>query len=164
MEDTPEKLQYLRSFSRWLDKGCLPAPGLAGSFKPDGACFHHCNNYPAYAVGGLDGATIMIYLLSGTEFRLSEQAHETVKKVLLTMRFYCNLKQWSLHVRTPSQRGGSLIPIQYATMAIAGTPDGKQKYDPEMAAAYLRLVAYTEAPDKNAPDYLPKASLATNWR
>ena len=49
MEDTPEKLQYLRSFSRWLDKGCLPAPGLAGSFKPDGACFHHCNNYPAYA-------------------------------------------------------------------------------------------------------------------
>ena len=96
MEDTPEKLQYLRSFSRWLDKGCLPAPGLAGSFKPDGACFHHCNNYPAYAVGGLDGATNMIYLLSGTEFRLSEQAHETVKKVLLTMRFYCNLKQWSL--------------------------------------------------------------------
>ena len=38
----------------------------------------------------------MIYLLSGTEFRLSEQAHETVKKVLLTMRFYCNLKQWPL--------------------------------------------------------------------
>lgn len=47
-------------------------------------------------MGGLDGATNMIYLLSGTEFRLSEQAHETVKKVLLTMRFYCNLKQWSL--------------------------------------------------------------------
>ena len=67
MEDTPEKLQYLRSFSRWLDKGCLPAPGLAGSFKPDGACFHHCNNYPAYAVGGLDGATNMIYLLPGAE-------------------------------------------------------------------------------------------------
>ena len=64
----------------------------------------------------------------------------------------------SLHVRTHPNGGGSLIPIQYATMAIAGTPDGKQKYDPEMAAAYLRLVAYTEAPDKNAPDYLPKAS------
>ena len=107
----------------------------------------------------------MIYLLSGTEFRLSEQAHETVKKVLLTMRFYCNLKQWSLSMsgRHPNG-GGSLIPIQYATMAIAGTPDGKQKYDPEMAAAYLRLVAYTEAPDKNAPDYLPKLPLATNWR
>lgn len=160
MEDTPEKLQYLRSFSRWLDKGCLPAPGLAGSFKSDGACFHHCNNYPAYAVGGLDGATNMIYLLSGTEFRLSEQAHETVKKVLLTMRFYCNLKQWSLSMSGRHPNGkGELIPIQYATMAIAGTPDGKQKYDADMAAAYLRLVASGNVPDKDAPDYLPKASV-----
>ena len=36
MEDTPEKLQYLRSFSRWLDYGCRPAQGLSGSFKKDG--------------------------------------------------------------------------------------------------------------------------------
>lgn len=159
MEDTPEKLQYLRSFSRWLDYGCRPAPGLTGSFKSDGACFHHCNNYPAYAVGGLDGATNMVYLLSGTEFRLSEEAHETVKNVLLAMRFYCNTKQWPLSMSGRHPNGkGQLIPIQYATMALAGTPDGKQKYDPEMAAAYLRLVSYTETPDKDAPDYLPKAS------
>lgn len=159
MEDTPEKLQYLRSFSRWLDYGCRPAQGLSGSFKADGACFHHCNIYPAYAVGGLDGATNMIYLLSGTEFKLSEEAHETVKRVLLTMRFFCNLKQWSLSMsgRHPNG-GGELIPAQYATMALAGTPDGKQKYDAEMAAAYLRLVSHAETPDKNAPDYLPKAS------
>lgn len=90
MEDTPEKLQYLRSFSRWIDYGCRPALGLSGSFKVDGAAFHHRNNYPAYAVGGLDGATNMIYLLSRTEFAVSKLAHETVKNVLLTMRFYCN--------------------------------------------------------------------------
>lgn len=159
MEDTPEKLQYLRSFSRWLDYGCRPAPGLSGSFKSDGACFHHCNNYPAYAVGGLDGATNMIYLLSGTEFKLSPLAHETVKNVLLAMRFYCNLKQWPLSMSGRHPNGkGQLIPIQYATMAIAGTPDGKLKYDPDMAAAYLRLVSRMEATDKDAPDYLPKAS------
>lgn len=159
MEDTPEKLQYLRSFSRWLDYGCRPAPGLSGSFKSDGACFHHCNNYPAYAVGGLDGATNMIYLLSGTEFKLSPLAHETVKNVLLTMRFYCNLKQWPLSMSGRHPNGkGQLIPIQYATMALAGTPDGKQKYDPDMAAAYLRLVSRMETADKDAPDYLPKAS------
>ena len=28
MENSPEKLQYLRSFSRWLDYGCRPAPGI----------------------------------------------------------------------------------------------------------------------------------------
>ena len=158
MENSPEKLQYLRSFSRWLDYGCRPAPGLAGSFKTDGACFHHRNNYPAYAVGGLDGATSMIYLLSGTEFKLSELAHETVKNVLLTMRFYCNLKQWPLSMSGRHPNGkGELVPIQYATMAVAGTPDGKQAYDADMAA-YLRLAAYTGMPDKDAPDYLPKAS------
>ena len=159
MEDSPEKLQYLRSFSRWLDYGCRPALGLAGSFKKDGACFHHRNNYPAYAVGGLDGATQMIYLLSGTTFRLSELAHETVKHVLLTMRFYCNLKQWSLSMSGRHPNGkGELIPIQYAMMAISGTPDGKQTIDPDMAAAYLRLVAPFETLNADAPDYLPKVS------
>ena len=138
MENSPEKLQYLRSFSRWLDYGCRPAPGLAGSFKTDGACFHHRNNYPAYAVGGLDGATSMIYLLSGTEFKLSELAHETVKNVLLTMRFYCNLKQWPLSMSGRHPNGkGELVPIQYATMAVAGTPDGKQAYDADMAFSGL---------------------------
>lgn len=159
MEDSPEKLQYLRSFSRWLDHGCRPAEGLAGSFKKDGACFHHCNNYPAYAVGGLDGATSMVYLLSGTEFKLSELAHRTVKNVLLAMRFYCNLKQWPLSMSGRHPNGkGELIPVQYATMALAGTPDGKQAYDPEMAAAYLRLVSDSGTAGEDAPDYLPKAS------
>lgn len=159
MEDTPEKLQYLRSFSRWLDYGCRPTDGLDGSFKVDGACFHHCNNYPAYAVGGMEGATNMIYLLSGTEFRVSELAHATVKKALLTMRFYCNTRQWALSMSGRHPNGkGQLIPIQYAMLALAGTPDGKQTYDPDLAAAYLRLMERTENIDDNAPDYLPRTS------
>lgn len=146
MEDSPEKLQYLRSLVRWLDYGCRPAPGLSGSFKSDGACFHHCNNYPAYAVGGLDGATDMIYLLSGTAFRLSELAHATVRNVLLTMRFYCNLQQWPLAMSGRHPNGsGRLIPKHYATMALAGTPDGLQPVDEEMARAYLRLADSPES-------------------
>ena len=159
MEDSPEKVQYLRSFSRWLDYGCRPADGLAGSFKSDGACFHHRNNYPAYAVGGLDGATNMIYLLSGTQFRVSQLAHETVKKVLLTMRFYCNTRQWSLSMSGRHPNGkGQLIPVQYAMMALSGTPDGKQPYDADMAAAYLRLIEYTGRVKDSDPDYLPRTS------
>ena len=159
MEDTPEKLQYLRSFSRWIDFGCRPADGLMDSFKADGSCYHHCNLYPAYGVGGLDGATDMIYLLSGTDFRISPLAHETVKNALLTMRFYCNTFQWPLAIsgRHPNGSGG-LIPMHFATMAVAGSPDGSQSIDPEMAAAYLRLAAYNVPVDKNAPDYMPKPS------
>ena len=94
MEDTPEKLQYLKSFSRWIDYGCRPAPGLAGSFKVDGGAFHHRNNYPAYAVGGLDGATNMIYLFSRTSLAVSELAHRTVKDVLLALVYVRASSRW----------------------------------------------------------------------
>lgn len=160
MEDTPEKLQYLKSFSRWIDNGCRPAPGLQGSFKVDGGAFHHRNMYPAYAVGGLDGATNMIYLLNHTEFAVSELAHETVKNVLLTMRFYCNKLNFPLSMsgRHPDGKG-KLVPMHFAMMAMAGTPDGKAAYDKEMASAYLRLVSDSPA-EEQEPDYMPKISNA----
>lgn len=160
MEDTPEKLQYLKSFSRWIDYGCRPAPGLAGSFKTDGSAFHHRNNYPAYAVGGLDGATSMIYLFNRTGFAISERAHETVRNVLLAMRFYCNKLNFPLSMsgRHPDGKG-KLVPMHYATMAMAGTPDGKSKYDKKMASAYLRLVSDVSAVEQE-PEYMPKVSNA----
>ena len=160
MEDTPEKLQYLRSFSRWIDYGCRPAPGLAGSFKADGGAFHHRNLYPAYAVGGLDGATNMIYLFNRTEFAISELAHETVKNVLLAMRFYCNKLNFPLALsgRHPDGKG-KLVPMHYAMMAMAGTLDGKEEFDKEMAAAYLRLVSGASSDDQE-PEYMPKVSNA----
>lgn len=159
MQDTPEKLRYLRSFSRWIDYGCRPAPGLADSFKSDGCAYHHCNNYPAYAVGGLEGATNMIYLMSGTRFAVSAEAHATVKKALLTMRFYCNKYQFpfSMSGRHPNGKG-RLIPYQYGLLASAGSIDGKQKYDRELAEAYLRLVKEPATSEKDEPDYVPRTS------
>ena len=51
-------------------------------------------------------------------------------------------------------------------MAISGTPDGKEKYDADMAAAYLRLVREPAKPGANEPDYLPQARPDWNasWR
>lgn len=157
MPDTPEKVRYLKSFSRWLDNGCRPADGLSGCFKPDGAIFHHCNNYPAYAIGGLDGATKMIYLLSSTRFAVSELAHSTVKNGLLAMRFYCNKVEFpiSMSGRHPDGKG-RLVPVQYAYMALAGTPDGKQDIDKEMGDAFLRLVSVSNGgSEEGDPEYIP---------
>ena len=165
MEDSPEKLQYIKSFTRWIDYGCRPSLGLGGSFKKDGGAFHHRNNYPAYAVGGLDGATNMIYLFNGTSFAISQEAHQTVKDVLLTMRFYCNKLNFPLAMsgRHPDGKG-KLIPIQYATMAMAGTPDGKARFDADMAAAYLRLVSSEPLTDGTDPEYMPQATKAEERR
>jgi chondroitin-sulfate-ABC endolyase/exolyase len=164
MEDTPEKLQYLKSFTRWIDNGCLPALGLAGAFKKDGGAFHHRNNYPAYAVGGLDGATRMVYLLSRTGFSVSPLAHQTVKNVLLAMRFYCNKENFPLAMsgRHPDGKG-KLIPMQYGVMAMAGTPDGKAAFDSDMAAAYLRLVS-NDSSKKEAEEYMPRISKSEEVR
>lgn len=156
MPDSPEKVQYLRSFSRWINNGCLPAKGLQDAFKIDGSAYHHCNNYPAYAIGGLDGATDMIYLLSQTEFAISEWGHSTVKKALMAMRFYCNKTHFPLAMsgRHPDGRG-QLVPTQYARLALAGSPDGKNKVDPELAAAYLRLVDTSDDRELQ-PEYSPQ--------
>lgn len=142
MDDSPEKVQFIRSCSRWLDWGCRPAQGLDDSFKIDGSAYHHCNNYPAYAVGGLDGATQMLYVFSQTQFAVSELAHQTVKNTLLAMRFYCNLTHFPLSMsgRHPDGKG-RLVPSHYMLMALAGTPDKTHTLDVEMARAYLRLAS-----------------------
>ena len=156
MEDSPEKVRYIKSFRRWIDNGCMPAEGLDGSFKTDGAAFHHCNNYPAYAVGGLTGATNMIYLFNRTSFAISKEAHETVKNVLSAMRFYCNKTHFPLSMsgRHPDGRG-ELIPIHYGRLAVAGSPDGEDEIDSELGAQYLRLVANSQ--DSEKPEYMPQS-------
>jgi len=141
LPDSSEKVAYMRSFTRWLNNGFAPAPGLEATFKIDGTVFHHCNNYPAYARDGMRGAVEGVYILSKSEFAVSEKAHSVLKKALLTMRFYCNLRDWPISMAGRHPRGAEgLAPNQFALLALAGSPDGKQSIDHELAAAYLRLI------------------------
>ena len=140
MEDGPEKEAWLKAFSRWIDNGFRYADGLQPCFKRDGTVQHHRKAYPAYAVGGFDGAVNAVWMLHGTDFAISEESHSILKRALLEMRFYCNLKSFPLAMsgRHPDGKG-ALIPSQFALLADAGTPDGKEETDRELAAAYLRL-------------------------
>ncbi len=140
MKDSPEKVTYLKSFSRWADNGLKIAEGLAPAFKSDGTIYHHCNHYPAYAVGGLDGAVAAVTLLENTPFAISQSSHENLKQSLLAFRFYCNLTEWPLSLSGRHPDGeGKLIPAHYSQLALAGSPDGKEKIDKELASAYMRL-------------------------
>lgn len=141
IDSQPEKVRYLHAFTRWLDNGYQYADGTRGTFKIDGTMFHHRHNYPAYAVGGLDGAVAAVYLMRNTTFKISEQSHRILKKALLAMRIYCNLQTWPLSLSGRHPDGeGSLEPEQFGLLALAGSPDGKESIDKEMAEAYLRLV------------------------
>lgn len=149
IENNQEKSVCLKAFSHWLSVCMQPAPGLRGPFKVDGSAFHHCNHYPAYAMGGLNGAAPVVYFLSRTEYQIEAPAHATIRKALLTMRLYCNRYNWlvSMSSRHPKGVGemsqiSTLEPFYY--MAIAGSPDYKKEIDREMAEACLRLAEYTE--------------------
>lgn len=140
LDDTPFKAAYLRRFSEWVNNGLQYTEGLAPCFKSDGTVYHHRRHYPAYAVGGFTGAVNAVWLFAGTNFAVGREGHENLKRALLEMRFYCNLRSFPLALsgRHPDGRG-ALIPKHYARLAEAGSPDGSHATDPELAAAYLRL-------------------------
>ncbi len=140
LDESPRKAAYLRRFSEWVDNGLQYAEGLAPCFKSDGTVYHHRRHYPAYAVGGFTGAVNAVWLFAGTDFAVGRTGHENLKRALLEMRFYCNLRSFPLALsgRHPDGRG-ALIPKQYARLAQAGSPDGSCTVDPELAAAYLRV-------------------------
>lgn len=145
LEDSPYKYTYLKCLSRWIDNGFKISGGTKAGFKTDGTVFHHRKAYPAYAVGGFDGAVKAVWLLHGTPFAVSEESHLTLKRALLEMRFYCNQASFPLALSGRHPDGlGALIPEQYGLLSEAGTPDGMEEIDPELAAAYMRLSGETE--------------------
>ena len=140
LDDTPYKVAYMKALSRWIDNGFMYADGTMPCFKTDGTVVHHRKAYPAYATGGFDGAVNAVWMLGGTGFAISEKSHGILKKALLEMRFYCNRESFPLAMsgRHPDGKG-ALVPRQYALLADAGSPDGSEKIDRELAAAYMRL-------------------------
>ncbi|WP_422661181.1 chondroitinase family polysaccharide lyase [Paenibacillus sp. EC2-1] len=145
-EDSKEKIRDMESFTSWLSQGLLPAKGLEAAFKKDGSAYHHANHYPAYAKDAFNGVTPILYVLSGTPYRVTEEAHETLKKALLAMRLYSNKTQWLISVagRHPDGQGALALP-PYRYMALAGSPNGKDSIDRDLAAAYLRIVNQEDA-------------------
>lgn len=166
--DTPEKVAYLKAFSRWADNGYKYTDGTGACFKVDGSVFHHRINYPAYAVGGFDGAVDCIWLLHDTSFAISQESHENLKKALLLMRTYCNKTNWplSLSGRHPDGKG-KLHTWHYGRLALVGSPDKKEKIDKELAGAYLRLTSELETDEyKKAfakANILPETAPNGNW-
>lgn len=146
MDETPYKVRELEAFRLWLSESLLPARGLRAAYKIDGSAYHHVNHYPAYAVGGFQGVTPVMHFLSGTPYRVTEEAHRTVRKALLAMRLYSNKREWlvSLSARHPTGKWAlDIEPFEY--MALSGSPDGTREIDEEAAAAYLRLLEPGEA-------------------
>lgn len=140
LPDNGHKHTYLTALSRWVDNGFKYTEGTNPAFKRDGCVVHHRKCYPEYAIGGFKGSVNAIWMLAGTQWAISQESHQIQKDALLTMRFYSQLKSFPLAMSGRHPDGTrSLIPSQFALLADAGSPDGSQKIDLDLAQAYLRL-------------------------
>lgn len=145
LEDTPYKYAYLKAVSRWIDNGFKYTEGLRPCFKRDGSVIHHKKSYPAYAVGGFNGAVKAAWMLSGTGLAISQESHSNLKEALLTMQFYSYEDRFPLAMSGRHPDGlWSLTREHYYRLALAGSPDGKHKIDPELGGAYLAIPKHIE--------------------
>lgn len=141
MDDKPEKVRQMQEFSNWLSKSVMPNDAIDGTFKPDGAVFHHGTLYPAYAVGGFQGITPILYTLSKTGFHLKPDAQNSLKNMLLMMSYYTNPTKWPVSISGRHPTGNWKIASDaYAYMALAGSPDQKENDDKQMASIYLKII------------------------
>lgn len=142
IEDEPLRIAYLQRFAAWVDNGLQLTEGTSPCMKSDGTVYHHRRHYPAYAVGGFTGAVNAVWLLAGTRFAVSDTGYYNLKRALLEMRFYCNLRSFPLAMsgRHPDGKG-ALIPQHYARLSLAGADDNLIPTDRELAAAYMRLAS-----------------------
>jgi len=138
--DTDIKSARLNQFSFWLSRSINNSQGLGGGFKPDGSVFHHAQHYPAYAKGALKGLTPVVEALSRTSYAINPQAHKVLKNAVAMTEIYSNdgLILMSVIGRHPDGKQDiDLKPFEH--MAMAGSIDGKNAIDTDMAHAYLRL-------------------------
>ncbi|GHB10396.1 MULTISPECIES: chondroitinase family polysaccharide lyase [Streptomyces] len=135
------QIAYLKALRDWLSTYLLPTTGIQDGVKTDGTTFHHVGFFPDYARDGFVGLAPLVYVLSGGPFRISTEAHESLKQAVLTLRVVANTHHWpvSLSGRNPGGTTGLVIsPFQWLT--VAGTPDASRDLDPELGAAFLRLL------------------------
>lgn len=146
LDDTPYKYAYMQALARWVDNGLKHTEGLRPCFKTDGTVVHHRKAYPAYATGGFTGAVNAVWMLAKTSFAISQESHQNLKDALLAMRFYCydDIFPLAMSGRHPDGKG-ALIPSHYSRLAKAGSPDGAEEIDMELAAAFRRLAPKSKA-------------------
>ncbi len=174
-ENICKKDLLLKKIKNWLDISLNPAPGLEGPLKIDGSTFHHAKHYPAYTLGGFNGITPVVYMLSKTKYAIDDVSHNLLRKALFTMRFYCNHFVWpvAMSARHPVGDGdrGSISTLEpFYYMSLAGEPSSDTKYDDKMVGVLLRLAKHTNFPRADrfikegfAPEQTPNGNIALSY-
>ena len=181
LEPDPKIRVYdLHAFQRWFGRIVLAyAPGVRDTFKPDGSLNHHGGLIFGYGAGALATGSRVISLFAKTPFAIEPAGHAFFKKALMLRRNFSRngLDPLILSGKEALTGGTVLKTDPYRLMALAGTPDGTQPVDRDMAAVYLRLfdekkekpTDFDEAArklfekEKILPDPIPQGNFTLGW-
>ncbi|QQE11588.1 hypothetical protein JD969_19215 [Planctomycetota bacterium] len=159
MDDTPEKVTAIQNYLAWLDYALGVMPGFKDTIKPDYLGYHHRGAYlNAYSSEAYHVASVVAYLLHGTQFSMPENATHNLKQSLLTLRSISQVYD------TPQSVAGrfphnirplaKLLPA-YGYLSFDQDSESANQYDPQMIAAFKRL--WLADPELLQSELFPKA-------
>lgn len=135
MDDTPQKVQYMRGWQAWYHNALEISPRFTGLIKPDGLGFHHQGVYGgAYATCAYEFCSLIAWLLHGTEFAAASPILANLKQALITQDTISNKYDVPYTTMGRMPHPGVRILSAYAYLALASEPP-----DPELAGIFMRL-------------------------
>lgn len=135
MDDTPQKVQYMRGWLAWINSALEISPRFTGLVKPDGLGFHHHGVYAgAYTTCAYEFCALAAWLLHGTQFALAPRSIENLKLALRTQDALSNKYDVPYTTMGRMPHPGVRILSAYAYLALASDPP-----DREMAGIFMRL-------------------------
>jgi hypothetical protein len=131
-----EREEQMHYHWRLTNKAFTIADGFADFIKSDFTTNHHKNPYlSTYGNEGLQAASVLTYILNGTEYQLKDESTNNICQAMLVARIYSN--KYSYHRGTAGRSGDFsrniyLVPF-YAHLAAIESP-----YQEELQGAFLR--------------------------
>ncbi|MDD7987457.1 chondroitinase family polysaccharide lyase [Lentisphaera marina] len=138
--DQDRACQGLKAFSYHLGK-TLSYTDERGVFKIDGTAWHHWGHYPAYGIGAFASVGNLFQVLKGTSYKVWGPGHANFRRALLASRIYSQKFDWGIGIsgRHPLDGNIKSLKSSFLNLALAGSPDGSESLDREVASAYMRL-------------------------
>ena len=141
--DDDKRYAAMKALGKWTSGSLSYTDGTLGGIKVDGTSFHHGGHYPGYSVGAFAVLGDYCWFTKDTDFVIDEPARRVFKHTLMTLRDYCNLRDWGVGVCGRHPFNGA-IPERdveaYARLAMLGDLTGSgAAVDPELAGAFIAL-------------------------
>ncbi len=133
-----ERKTEMLYLQKLFNKSLQISNGWADFIKSDYLGYHHKGAYlSSYAPGALHTASLMVYLLEGSDYQIGEKAIDNLSKAILTTRIYSNKYDAprALNGRFPTNLNALLGNMPYF-LYVANKKNPLQQ---ELKAAFMRL-------------------------